>query len=132
MKKFFKEFRDFAIGGNLIDLAVGVIIGGAFNKIIGSLVGDIFVPVLGLIFGNPNGLEGMQIAGIQYGNFLTAVITFILTAFCLFVFIKAINSAKAALAKPEEKPEEPAAPAAPTTEELLGDIKELLVKMNEK
>ena len=128
MKKFFKEFRDFAIGGNLIDLAVGVIIGGAINKIIGSLVGDIFVPVLGLIFGNPNGLEGMQIAGIQYGNFLTAVISFVLTAFCLFVFIKA----KAALAKSEEKPEEPAAPAAPTTEELLGDIKELLVKMNKK
>lgn len=129
MKKFFKEFKDFAIGGNLIDLAVGVIIGGAFNAIIGSLVGDIFVPVLGLIFGNPDGLAGMEYNGIMYGNFLTAVITFILTAFCLFLFVKAINSAKAAMKKKEEKPEEPAAPAGPTTEELLGEIKELLAKM---
>ena len=132
MKKFFKEFKEFAIGGNLIDLAVGVIIGGAFNSIIGSLVGDIFVPILGLIFGNPDGLAGMEYAGIQYGNFLTAVISFILTAFCLFVFIKAINKAKTAMKKEEEKPEEPAAPAGPTTEELLGDIKELLVKLNNK
>lgn len=129
MKKFFKEFRDFAIGGNLIDLAVGVIIGGAFNKIVGSLVGDIFVPVLGLIFGNPEGLETMEYKGIMYGNFLTAVITFILTAFCLFIFIKAINKAKSVINKPEEKPAEPEAPAAPTTEELLGEIKDLLAKM---
>ncbi len=129
MKKFFKEFRDFAIGGNLIDLAVGVIIGGAFNKIVGSLVADIFVPVLGLIFGNPEGLASMEYKGIMYGNFLTAVITFILTAFCLFIFVKAINKAKAALAKPEEKPAEPEAPAGPTTEELLGEIKDLLAKM---
>ena len=129
MKKFFKEFKDFAIGGNLIDLAVGVIIGGAFNAIISSLVKDIFVPVLGLIFGNPDGLAGMEYKGITYGNFLTAVITFILTAFCLFLFVKAINSAKAAMKKKEEKPEEPAAPAGPTTEELLGEIKELLAKM---
>ena len=127
MKKLLKEFKDFAIGGNLIDLAVGVIIGGAFNTIISSLVGDIFVPVLGLIFGNPDGLAGMQIAGIQYGNFLTAVISFILTAFCLFLFIKAINKAKAAMAKPVEEPAP--APAGPTTEELLGEIKELLAKM---
>ena len=127
MKKLFKEFKDFAIGGNLIDMAVGVIIGGAFNSIIGSLVGDIFVPVLGLIFGNPDGLAGMQIAGIQYGNFLTAVISFILTAFCLFLFVKAIKKAKAAMAKPVEEPAP--APAGPTTEELLGEIKELLAKM---
>ena len=100
MKKFFKEFRDFAIGGNLIDLAVGVIIGGAFNKIVGSLVADIFVPVLGLIFGNPEGLASMEYKGIMYGNFLTAVITFILTAFSLFSFVKAIDKAKAALVKP--------------------------------
>ena len=129
MKKFIKEFRDFAIGGNLINMAVGVIIGGAFNAVIGSLVGDIFVPVLGLIFGNPDGLAGMEYKGITYGNFLTAVITFILTAFCLFVFIKALNKAKESLQKKEEKPEEPAAPAGPTTEELLGEIKELLAKM---
>lgn len=129
MKNFIKEFKEFAIGGNLINMAVGVIIGGAFNAIISSLVGDIFVPVLGLIFGNPDGLAGMEYNGIMYGNFLTAVITFFLTAFCLFVFIKTLNKAKEAMQKKEEAPAEEPAPAEPSDEvKLLTEIKDLLAE----
>ena len=127
MKKFFKEFKEFAIGGNLIDLAVGVIVGGAFNAIISSLVGDIFVPALGLLFGGTGTLEEMSYNGIMYGKFLSAVISFLLTALCLFVFIKAINTAKNAMKKQEEAA--PAAPAEPSPEvKLLTEIRDLLNK----
>ncbi len=126
MKKFFEEFKEFAIGGNLIDLAIGVIIGGAFSGVISSLVGDIFVPILGLIFGNTDGLASMAWNGIGYGNFLTAIISFVLTALCLFIFIKAFNKAKEAMIKPAETVAEE--PAGPTQEELLAEIRDLLKK----
>ena len=129
MKKFFEEFKEFAIGGNLIDMAVGVIVGGAFNKIVGSLVADIFTPALGLIFGSKMNFADLTIGGengILIGNFINAVITFLLTALCLFSVIKAINAAKRSMAKPEEPAEEPA-PAEPSDEvKLLTEIKELL------
>ena len=127
MKKLLKEFKEFAIGGNLIDLAVGVIVGGAINAIIGSLVADIIVPALGLVFGGTGDLKEMNYNGIMYGNFLSAIITFILTAVTLFLFIKGINAAKAAMKKKEE--EVPAAPAEPSDEvKLLTEIRDLLNK----
>lgn len=131
MKKFFEEFKEFAIGGNLIDMAVGVIVGGAFNAIVGSLVADIFTPALALLFGGEFNFAELTIGGengILIGNFINAVITFILTALCLFSLIKAINTAKKAMAKPEEPAEEPA-PAEPSDEvKLLTEIKDLLAK----
>ncbi len=127
MKKFFKEFKEFAIGGNLIDLAVGVIVGGAFNAIISSLVGDIIVPALGLLFGGTGALEEMSYNGIMYGKFIASIITFLLTAITLFIFIKAINAAKNAMKKQEEAA--PAAPAEPSDEvKLLTEIRDLLNK----
>ncbi|MBQ9036790.1 MAG: large conductance mechanosensitive channel protein MscL [Erysipelotrichaceae bacterium] len=131
MKKFFEEFKEFAIGGNLIDMAVGVIVGGAFNKIVGSLVADIFTPALGLLFGGTIDFSEMRIGGengILIGNFINAVITFLLTALCLFTLIKSINAAKRKMAKPEEPAPEPA-PAEPSDEvKLLTEIKDLLAK----
>ncbi len=125
MKKFLKEFKDFAVKGNVVDLAVAVVIGGAFGKIVTSLVNDIFMPVIGLITGGKNvsGMfavlgkvpEGVEItsldqaaelgvATLNYGVFIQTIIDFILIAFCIFLFVKAINKTK----KKE-------APADPTT-----------------
>ena len=130
MKKFFQEFKEFAIGGNLIDMAVGVIVGGAFNKVVGSLVADVFTPALGLIFGSQMNFEELRIGGengILIGNFINAIITFILTALCLFSLIKAINAAKRSMKKEEEAAAEEPAPAEPSDEvKLLTEIKELL------
>ena len=111
MKKFFSEFKTFISRGNVMDMAVGVIVGGAFTAIVNSLVTDIISPILGL-FGNSNLAElAVQIGGVNftYGNFISAVINFLLTAFVLFCVIKAINSASekaAKLAHKEEKKEE--------------------------
>ena len=120
--KFIKEFKEFAVKGNVVDMAVGVIIGGAFGKIVTSLVNDLFMPVIGLITGGANvssmfALLGMVpegeavpksieeaaergIATFNYGNFIQTVIDFILVALCIFLVIKAINKMK--------KKEEPA------------------------
>ena len=124
MKKFLNEFKEFAMGGDVINLAVGVIVGGAFNAIINSLVADIFVPALGLLFGDTGSLAEMSYNGIMYGNFISAIITFFLTSMCLFLFVKAVNTAKNAV-KPEEVVEE--APAEPSEEiKLLTEIRDLL------
>jgi len=107
-----KEFRDFAMRGNVIDLAVGVIIGGAFGKIVGSLVNDILMPLIGLVLGRVNFSEqAIQIgqASIRWGAFVQAVIDFIIIAFVIFLIVKAANQAK----KQEAAP----APAEPTTKE---------------
>jgi len=123
MKKMMEEFKKFALKGNMIDLAVGVIVGGAFNSIVTSLVNDIFMPVLSLFTGKLDfanwfiALDGnkyMTIAEAQeagaatlnYGNFISGVINFIIMAFVVFMLVKAINKLKT---------EEPAKPAAPTT-----------------
>lgn len=129
MKKFIEEFKQFAIGGNLIDMAVGVIVGGAFNAIVGSLVADVFTPLIGMIFGSEIDFSQLKIGQIAIGNFLNAVISFLLTALCLFSLIKAINKAKSAMAKPEEAKEEE--PAEPSDEvKLLTEIAEQLKKLN--
>ena len=136
-----QEFKDFAVKGNVIDLAVGVIIGGAFGKIVGSLVEDVIMPVVGGIFGKmdfsnlfiplsavPEGtlqtLDAMKKAGVPvlaYGNFITVAINFLILAFIIFMMVKQVNKMKR---------EEPAAPAAPevTPEDvvLLREIRDSL------
>ena len=113
MKKFISEFKEFISKGNVMDLAVGVIIGGAFQSIVNSLVNDIIMPLLGVITG---GLDFSHLsvsvgeATITYGNFISAVINFLLMAIVLFCIIKAMNKARAATKKPAEEK-----PAAPTT-----------------
>lgn len=117
MKGFIGEFKKFISRGNVMDLAVGVIIGGAFQSIVNSLVNDIVMPVISLITGGLDFSawkimlsEGENAASINYGNFITAIINFIIMAFVIFCFVKFMNSLNEKLAK---KPEE--APAAPTT-----------------
>lgn len=122
---FFKEFKEFAVKGNVIDLAVGVVIGGAFGKIVSSLVDDLITPAIlnpALKAINAENLSQLVVPGtaIKYGNFLSAFISFVVVAFALFVMIKGINKLK------KETPAEPAAPAGPTQEELLAEIRDLL------
>ncbi len=106
MKSFMKEFKEFAIQGNVMDMAVGVIIAGAFSGIIGSLVTDIFMPIIGVITG---GIDFSSLAinvgeaHITYGNFINAVINFLMIALCIFIMVKAINKTKKPA--PEEAPE---------------------------
>jgi len=131
-----KEFKDFAMRGNVIDLAVGVIIGGAFGKIIASLVADIIMPPVGLLIGGVNFTDlkwemkapafvgGVKKAAVtlNYGNFLQVTFDFLIVAFCIFLFVKGMNSLS-------RKKEEAAAPAVtePTKEELLlTEIRDLL------
>ncbi|MDY4010893.1 MAG: large-conductance mechanosensitive channel protein MscL [Fusobacterium gastrosuis] len=132
-----KEFKEFVIRGNLVDMAVGVIIGGAFGKIVTSLVNDVIMPIIGLAIGNVDistleyklgeAIEGVEQASIKYGMFLQNILNFIIIAFCIFVFIKIIANMK----KKEE--EAPAAPPAPTNEEvLLAEIRDALNKMSNK
>ncbi len=122
------EFKAFAMRGNVVDLAVGVIIGGAFGKIVSSLVDQIIMPVVGVLTGGvdfsklhiplAHGPDGAVTAAIGYGSFINASVQFIIVAFALFLLIKAINSLK----KQEE-----AAPAAPPAQEvLLAEIRDLL------
>ena len=94
MKKFIEEFKEFAVGGNLLDMAVGVIVGGAFSSIINSLVEDIFTPVISMLLGSQTDFSSLRIGQIMIGNFINAVISFLITALCLFSVVKAINTAK--------------------------------------
>ncbi len=126
------EFKEFAMKGNVVDLAVGVIIGGAFGKIVSSLVGDVIMPPLGKVIGGVNFSDlafslGKDPTGkevlIKYGAFLQTIFDFTIIAFALFIAIKGINRLK--------KPPAPAAapPAAPPKSELLlGEIRDLLAK----
>ncbi len=104
-----KEFRDFAMRGNVMDLAVGVIIGGAFGKIVSSLVGDILMPLIGLIIGGID-FSGLAFtvgsAKVTYGNFINNIIDFIIIAFVIFLMVRAMN-----------KMQKPAPAAAPTTKD---------------
>ena len=119
-----KEFKEFALRGNVLDLAVGVIIGAAFSAIVTSLVQDIFMPLIGIITGGHdfNGLSyKVGNAMIAYGKFIQATITFLLVAFVLFLIIKGANSVK------KKEVETPAAPIVPTKEEaLLAEIRDIL------
>ena len=121
---FIKEFKEFAMKGNVMDMAVGVIIGGAFGKIVTSLVNDILMPVLGILTGGIDftGLKAtIGDANITYGQFVQSVIDFVIIAFCIFLMIKGMNK----LNKKKEEPA-PEAPAGPTQEELLAEIRDLL------
>ena len=109
MKKFFNEFKAFISRGNVMDMAVGIIIGGAFTSIESSLVEDIITPILGLFGGMNFDKLSWNILGevtLNYGKFLTAIINFLIMAFVVFVIVKSINTASARLAALEKKPEE--------------------------
>lgn len=118
------EFKDFIAKGNVMDLAVGVIIGGAFGGIVKSLVDDVITPALlnpALKAAQVEDLAGLKTdGGILYGKFLAAVIAFLVIAFVIFLLVKSVNKMK--------KPEAPAAPAGPSQEELLTQIRDLLKK----
>ena len=122
-----KEFKEFAVKGNVMDMAIGVIIGGAFGKIISSLVDDILMPLIGTIIG---GIDFTSLsvtigeADVKYGTFIQNTVDFIIVAFCIFLMLKGINN----LNRKKEEPEAPAAPAGPTQEELLAEIRDLLKK----
>lgn len=133
---FFSEFKEFASKGNVVDLAVGVIIGGAFGKIVNSMVNDILMPPLGMLLGGINFKEFAFILKdkvgdtpavvLSYGSFIQNVFDFLILAFCIFLMIKSINTLKR---KQEEVPAVPAAPPEPTSEEkLLMEIRDLLKK----
>jgi large conductance mechanosensitive channel len=121
----FKEFKTFAMRGNVVDLAIGVIIGGAFGKIVGSLINDVITPLLlkpALDAANLSKLEELTVMGaVKYGNFISAIINFVIIAFVLFLIIKGINYTK--------KKEAPPAPAGPPADVvLLTEIRDLLKK----
>jgi large conductance mechanosensitive channel len=116
-----QEFKDFAMRGNVIDLAVGVVIGGAFQKIVGSLVDNIFMPLIAM-FGNVDVKDLWNIKGIKLGAFTQTIIDFILIAFCLFIVVKLMNSMK----KKDEAAPAPAAPPEDTV--LLREIRDSLAK----
>lgn len=120
------EFKEFAMKGNVVDLAIGVIIGGAFGKIISSFIDDVITPLLlkpALEAANLSKIEELTVfGGVKYGLFLSAIINFIIVAFVLFLLIKGINSAK------KKEAPAPAAPAGPTQEQLLAEIRDLLKK----
>lgn len=126
MKSFIREFKEFISRGSVIDLAVAVVIGGAFTKIVNSLVDDIIMPIIGVIIGGIN-FENLMVtvgtAEIKYGMFIQAIVNFLLIALVIFSVIKAINQFKK---KEEEKPEEPAAPSEDIV--LLTEIRDLLRK----
>lgn len=115
-----KEFKEFAMKGNVIDLAVGVIIGAAFGKIISSLVSDVIMPLFGVILGNID-FSGLAVGPVKYGMFLQAVVDFIIVSFCIFIAVKQLNRFK----KKEE-----AAPTVEPPEEvrLLREIRDALKK----
>ncbi|MBK8188010.1 MAG: large-conductance mechanosensitive channel protein MscL [Cellvibrio sp.] len=128
---FAKEFREFAIKGNVVDMAVGIIIGAAFGKVVSSLVGDIFMPPLGWMIGGvdfsdlaimlPEIIQGKGAVAIPYGKFIQTIIDFMIVAFAIFMVVKVINRLK----KKEEAA--PSAPPAPSNEELLlTEIRDLL------
>lgn len=127
LKKVVKEFKEFISKGNVVDLAVGVIIGGAFGKIVTSLVNDILMPLLGIVLGGIN-FSGLTLrvgsAVIAYGAFIQNVIDFLIIAFCIFMFVKFINK----LTVKPKKVEEPAKPIKKDEVLLLEEIRDLLKK----
>jgi len=135
--KLVDEFKAFIMRGNVVDMAVGVIIGGAFSKIVTSLVNDIFMPIIGMVLGNVDftsleiklgePVEGAEQAAIRYGMFIQEIVNFLIIALCIFMVIKLINKAK------KKKDEEPAPAPEPTKEEvLLTEIRDALNKMADK
>ena len=132
IKKFFEEFKAFAMRGNVLDMAVGVVIGGAFTAIVNSLVNDIINPAIGLFFNADFSDVGIHVGDVMIGigSFINAVINFLIMAFVLFCIVKAMNKLMEMGKHEEPAAEEPAAPAAPTQEELLAEILVELKKQN--
>lgn len=138
---FMKEFKEFALKGNVIDLAVGVVIGAAFNKIVNSLVTDVILPPVGKLIGgvqfkdlkyviqdavlDEKGKETVAAVSVNYGNFVQTVFEFIIIAFSVFIVIKIMN--RAMTFRKKQEAETPEAPPAPSNQEvLLGEIRDLL------
>ncbi|CAM2840821.1 large conductance mechanosensitive channel protein MscL [Hathewaya histolytica] len=130
-----KDFKEFAMKGNVVDLAVGVIIGGAFGKIVTSLVNDVIMPILGLILGGINftsakltlhGLNSEKPLTLNYGQFIQNILDFLIISFSIFLFIRLINRFK----RKEEAVEEAKIPEISREEELLGEIRDLLKEKN--
>ena len=149
MKNLLKEFKDFAMKGNVVDMAVGIIIGGAFGKIVTSVVNDVIMPLIGLIVGGVNfsdlaitlkdavpaseGVAAQPAVLLKYGMFLQTTFDFIIVAFAIFIFIKVLNTAKEKLEKATKAAEEAAAAEAPAPAPdpqivLLTEIRDLLKK----
>ena len=140
---FIKEFKEFAMKGNVMDMAVGVIIGGAFGKIVSSLVDDVLMPIIGKLTGGVSFVDLFVTLGdgdfktlaaakeagaavFAYGQFIQNIVDFLIVACCIFLMLKGSN--KMNRKKEEPKPAEPAAPKGPTQEELLAEIRDLLKK----
>ena len=143
MKKFFEEFKTFAMRGNVIDMAVGVVIGGAFGKITTSIVNDIIMPCISMITGgvdftqwkivlkeavaNAEGvIDPATEVAIRFGNTIAIILDFIIIAFAVFCMVKALNSLHKKKEEPAPEPAPEPEPPAPTTEELLSEIRDLL------
>ena len=137
---FIKEFKEFAMKGNVMDMAVGVIIGGAFGKIVSSLVDDVLMPIIGKLTGGVSFVDMFVTLGdgdyktlaaakeagaavFAYGQFIQNIVDFLIVAFCIFLMLKGINK----MNRKKEEPK-PAAPKGPTQEELLAEIRDLLKK----
>ena len=136
MKKFLSEFKEFAIKGNMFDLAVGVIIGAAFNTIVKSLVDDVLMPAMGMLLGGHDFTALALKFGeetINYGNLIQNIVNFIITAFCLFVVVKGINKVKKLNeAKEEAKEEAQEEPVKSDEIILLEQIKDALFEIKNK
>ena len=146
MKKFFEEFKTFAMRGNVIDMAVGVVIVGAFGKITTSIVNDIIMPLISMITGGINfsdwkwvlkeavtevGADGALVetaaeVSVKFGNTIAIILDFIIIAFAVFCMVKALNSLHKKKEEPAPEPAPEPEPPAPTTEELLAEIRDLL------
>lgn len=143
---FFSDFKAFIAKGNVVDLAVGVVIGGAFKDIVNALVNNIIMPLVGLVTGGKNISDLKYVIkeavtdetgavleaenALLYGDFLQKIIDFLIIAFCIFCVLRVMMKLKSLTEKKEEVIEEPAAPAEPveTTDDILKDIRELLKK----
>ena len=141
MSNFLNEFKEFAVKGNAVDMAVGVIIGGAFGKIVTSVVNDIIMPPIGWLIGGVKftdlkfelplvqlpGMEKLEPVTVNYGNFLQTIFDFIIIAFCVFLLVKGINRLSQKVIKAKETPAAPPTPPQPSAEErLLTEIRDLL------
>lgn len=132
MKNFAKEFKEFAMRGNVVDLAIGVIIGGAFGSIVTSLVNDILMPIIAAISGSPDFThlklllvdKGENSVYLNYGNFIQVLMNFLIIAFCVFLIVKGLNSLK--------KKEEPAPVSAPVESDETKALKEIIEILKNK
>ena len=146
MKKFMEEFKSFAMRGNVIDMAVGVVIGGAFGKITTSIVNDIIMPLISMITGGVDfsqwkwvlkeavtevGADGALVetaaeVSVKFGNTIAVILDFIIIAFAVFCMVKALNNLHKKKEEPAPEPAPEPEPPAPTSEELLAEIRDLL------